>query len=263
MSKLNIAIGEFIWALDFQSEDIADLFRNTFSDLGKNDGSAELSIRLSSGFGAPFLSYELDESIDEEGHACYTRSDYELRVDSAYKQASMRVHDGLALKHAFMQMFSLYAVYTGWGLLMHASCVRSRSEAHIFTGPSGAGKSTAAALSSPRGIYADEAALVKIGPDGATVFHSPFRSDLHTGIADQLAPGPLSSVHLLRQSADDRRVPVPLSDAVLAMMRTVFYWNPTPASTRFIMLKLGELARSVPVYELYFRKEPTFWELIE
>ncbi|MCR2807411.1 hypothetical protein [Paenibacillus soyae] len=262
---LSTTIGEFIWNVEFHSKSAAALFNAAFPYLNTEPPSENpgLTIKLEDGFGTSFQDYEPRTSVDEAGRTSHTRADYELTIDSSFEAVLIRVYDGFALKHACMHLFSLYALHRQWGLLMHASVVRSGMSAHLFGGHSGAGKSTAAALSAPRGLYADEAALVKITDDQVIVYHSPFRSELHTPLADQLSPCPLASINMLHQSPVNRREPVSRPDAVMALMAVVFYWSPSPEDAKSIMRLLGTFSRLVPVYHLYFRKEPTFWELID
>ncbi|WJH32295.1 hypothetical protein N6H14_17905 [Paenibacillus sp. CC-CFT747] len=190
----------------------------------------------------------------------YARADYLLETESDYIHSEISAYNELALKHALMNLYSAYLIHHEWGLLLHSSCVVDRGRAVVFAGPSGAGKSTAAQLSQPRELLSDEATLVRITPRKITVYDSPFRSELH-GSPDQPVC-PLSSIQLLKQSPINLRNPISKPSALLQMTDKVFYWAHDPEETRKAFSLLVTLTEAVPVYELFFQKNDTFWELI-
>ncbi|WP_281884293.1 hypothetical protein [Paenibacillus sp. YYML68] len=263
---VRMKLGEHEVVLSFGSSGAHDEWISLFPHVelsGGDETCGQLHIRLESGYGSAFAGYEIERSRTEDGATYLVRADYATRLDADYRAATIHYYDQLALKHALMHVYSMLIVQRGWGLLLHASCVDEYGGGHLFAGPSGAGKSTAAALSQPRGLYADEASIVKIESGRVTVYHSPFRSELHTPLAEQLAPAPLQSIQLLHQSLTNERTQMKKSVALLALMDKVFYWSPTPEAAGTIMRLLKQLVESVPTYDLYFRKDPTFWELMD
>ena len=159
-----------------------------------------------------------------------------------------------------MNLYSSFIVYHNWGLLIHSSCAIEKGTAHIFAGKSGAGKSTAAKLSYPRNLLSDEATLVKITPEKVIVFNSPFRSELEVGnFVEQVD---LTSVQILFQALQNIRATLTKSDALFQLMDKVFYWPHSQKEIKTIMKLLTNLVKNVPVYELHFQKNNTFWELI-
>jgi len=219
----------------------------------------DILIHIEEGYGVPFVNYEV-EIIKEANQICFRRADYLIKVDSIYQNARISVCDELALKHALIHLYSSYIIYKNWGLLLHSSCVIENGKAHIFAGRSGAGKSTAAGLSYPRELLSDEATLVKITTDQITVFNSPFRSELAVTGTEKCAP--LASIQLLYQAQQNKRIPLAKSAGLLELMDKVFYWAHEPVETGRILKFMRELANAVPIYELYFQKNHTFWELI-
>lgn len=219
----------------------------------------DLSIHIHGGYGVPFVDYEV-AIIKEANQIIFRRADYLIEIDSTYQNARISMCNELALKHALINLYSSYIVYKNWGLLLHSSCVIENGKAHIFAGQSGAGKSTAAGLSYPRELLSDEATLVKITSKQITVFNSPFRSELEVTGTEKCAP--LASIHLLNQAQYNERIPLAKSTGLLQLMDKVFYWAHDPEETGRILGFMQELANTVPIYELYFQKDHTFWELI-
>ncbi|MDQ0414621.1 hypothetical protein [Mesobacillus stamsii] len=227
--------------------------------LKRKEEDVDIQLTILPGYGTVFQNFDVQVG-KEPNKITFKRADYLIESSPDYTSATIQVHDQLALKHALMNFYSSFIVYHNWGLLIHSSCAIQNGRAHIFAGHSGAGKSTAARLSEPRALLSDEATIVKIAADGMVVFDSPFRSELQSTGYQQ--PAPLAGIQLLHQSERNRLERMGGPDALVALMDKVFYWNDDPTETQRIMGLLRNLVEKVPVYELYFRKDPTFWELI-
>lgn len=219
----------------------------------------DLVIHLLEGYGIPFVDYKVD-IIKVAKKVTYRRSDYLIEVDSNYTHAKVSVYDEFALKHALLNLYSSFIVHHNWGLLIHSSCVVEKGEAHIFAGHSGAGKSTAAKLSHPRPLLSDEATIVKVNANEITIYNSPFRSELESTGDKRFYP--LESIQLLYQANHNKRNQLSKSDALLHLIDKVFYWTNSPEETKNILHLIKILVQTVPVYELHFQKNNTFWELI-
>jgi hypothetical protein len=257
MSQFSSRIGQHSISLIYTKEELYKWLSFNFYQGEVNE--PQIQIFLKDGYGTGFTDYQVEiNTVD--GKITFQRSDYLIESTPDYTSATIHVHDELALKHALMNLYSSYIVYHNWGLLIHSSCAVQNGKAHIFAGHSGAGKSTAARLSEPRNLLSDEATIVKITEDEITVFDSPFRSELQSTGYQQ--PRPLGGIQLLHQADTNRLEKMRKPDALLSLMDKVFYWSHDPVETQRIMGLLRTLVEKVPVYELYFRKDPTFWELI-
>jgi hypothetical protein len=260
MKQIHITIGEHLIQVVTVSLNLMNMFKRNFHcNPAAPNIQPDLLIHIEEGYGVPFVDYEV-AIIKEANQSIFRRADYLIEVDSTYQNARISVCNELALKHALINLYSSYIVYKNWGLLLHSSCVIENGKAHIFAGHSGAGKSTAAGLSYPRELLSDEATLVKITSNQITVFNSPFRSELAVTGTEKCTP--LASIHLLYQAQHNARIPLAKSTGLLQLMDKVFYWAHDPEETGRILGFMQELANAVPIYELYFQKNHTFWELI-
>lgn len=131
----------------------------------------------------------------------------------------------------------------------------------MFAGQSGAGKSTVARLFAPLQILSDEASLVKVCGDQIKVLNSPFRSELKT--RNEMSIRQLAGIHILSQSDGVQRVLIKKSDAVLQLMKVVFYWDHDREETANVLQMCQKVAQSVPVFQLFFQKNNSFWESIQ
>lgn len=252
-------LGEHIFQISTRSQSFHSFFRRSFHPEKAAGVQPDMLIKIEDGYGTAFSGYfvERTKTFDK---FIYKRADYLIEVDAGFKSASLFAHDELALKHALMNLYSAFIVFHHWGLLIHSSCVINKGKAHIFAGQSGAGKSTAAKLSYPRDLLSDEATIVKIDSNEITVFDSPFRSELVTRGAESNSP--LASIQLLTQAQHNERIQLNKPDAFLKLIDKVFYWPHEAAETVMIIQMLNKLVLSVPVFNLHFQKNNSFWELI-
>jgi hypothetical protein len=260
MIEIITKIGDHLIQINCKSNDLRNFFQKNFlPNIGKAEQKLNLIINIEDGYGIPFKDYEV-KITKQDDKLFYRRADYLIEVDREFKSATVSVHDALALKHALTNLYSSFIVYHNWGLLIHSSCVIEKGKAHIFSGHSGAGKSTAAKLSYPRELLSDEATLVKITPEGIRIYNSPFRSELE---AQQFEGDvELASVQMLHQSLQNKRIKITKSDALVHLMDKVFFWPHSQEETKEILRLMTTMVKQVPVYELHFQKNNTFWELI-
>lgn len=216
-------------------------------------------INIRKGYGIPFQDFNV-QIRKEDGLVYYERADFLLETIGTYREAKLQAYDEIALKHGLMTLFSAFIVHHGWGLMIHSSCVVSDDKAYLFAGPSGAGKSTVAMLSKPREILSDEATLIKVEPNGIVAYDSPFRSDSITNYDKESRK--LEGIHLLEQSPQIERTPIPPSETVLRLMDKIFYWAHTPADTLKVLGMCRSIAQQVSAYRLKFQKNDLFWERI-
>jgi hypothetical protein len=259
MKTFHIRIGSHHVQVLLMVNHLSDFLIDHFEVWNDVNNEPDILLSIKEGFRSSVMDLQVSITKDSE-KIYFRRSDYLIETAPDYKCTTIYVSDELPLKHALTNFYSSYIVYHNWGLILHSSCVLEDGRAHIFAGQSGAGKSTAARLSKPRDLLSDEASLVKITDHGITVYHSPFRSEeTDKGRSNQ---APLESIQILHQSPQNERVNMKKADAFVHLLDKVFYWSHDSEETKKIMGLLKLLVDRVPVYELYFKKDNTFWELI-
>jgi hypothetical protein len=259
MYRKRLKIGEHSFLISSNSSAIMNTFNSNFVLLNDTNTTSDLSIHIVNGYGIPFIDYKVSirKTLD---NISFKRADYLINVDLEYRTATISVHNDLALKHALMNLYSSFIVHHNWGILLHSSCVLDSGVAHIFSGQSGAGKSTAAKLSFPRELLSDEATIIKITPNEIKIFDSPFRSELEGNYLTESHT--LESIQLLHQSLNNERIKLSKSTGLLQLMDKVFYWTNSADETKRIFHLLNMLVNQVPVYDLHFQKNNSFWEMI-
>lgn len=219
----------------------------------------DLKVDIEYGCGYPFKGFDVDIKKDN-GTVFYNRGDYVINVDSGYSKAYISALNEFALKHALMNLYSVFIVHHQWGLLIHSSCLREGNQAYIFTGQSGAGKSTIVELSYPRPVLSDEATVVKITDKSTVVYDSPFRSDTISSFSQK--PIELGGIQILEQAKTNHRTQLQKAESLMTLFNKVFYWANDPLETQKLFVLLRQLVTHVPVYKLQFQKNAEFWKEI-
>jgi len=173
----------------------------------------------------------------------------------------------LKLSEPFSARDSLLAVenYLRWtiadlvldreGFLFHASAVVREGRAYVFFGPSGAGKSTIVSLSPALQILSEDMVLL-IRADGEwRAATTPFK-------ADKRVMFPIGGLYRLMQAPANRLATMSLGVAVgIVMACCPFVTRPSARHDKLLPL-VESCCREAGVWELRFRKDPGFWDLI-
>lgn len=146
--------------------------------------------------------------------------------------------------------------------LIHASGVVSRQKGFLFFGKSGAGKSTITHLSQEYSntILHDDKILVTQEEKDFYIM----RLSNDNVFEDKSL---LTSIFLLKQDTRDYLAPIRNLDKVHELMDGYLEVSGNLLSSQKIIKNafefLSDLARTVPGYELHFRKSSDFWKLID
>jgi hypothetical protein len=168
----------------------------------------------------------------------------------------------------YIFFLAIYWYASNNGLLLHGAAVVHNASGYLFLGQGGAGKSTAAALSASIGasILSDDLVFcINIGGGRYELAAAPGPASRFT-MTPQLHPQLRGIFHLI-QDTQDRLIPLSSIAIAHAIFRS-FEWSqwvdhlsPLMVSTAFHTA--CDIARQVTGFELYFRKSPDFWKLID
>jgi len=158
-------------------------------------------------------------------------------------------------------LYAWCAVRAG-GLLLHSAGVVKDGRAFLFFGASGSGKTTITRLSADHTILSDDILIVKPVDGGFQAFGVPFRGEfMDAPRANTRAP--LAGLYRLRKASEHRVTPMPPAQAVAELVSCVPFVTITPTMGRQVMDICTRLVEQVPVLELYFRKDPDFWRVVD
>lgn len=171
--------------------------------------------------------------------------------------------DGVRNQYA---LDSLLRVFLSWkllehhGFLLHAATIIRDGKAYVFTGRSGAGKSTVASLSPQGSVFTDEISLLRRENGIWRAYGTPFWGDFKAAGSNSSAP--VAGIFRLLQASDNRAVALRPMATLRTLLPNVLFFSAEAESTRKLLEILTRAATEIPGYNLSFRKNPTFWEVL-
>ena len=171
--------------------------------------------------------------------------------------------DGVRNQYA---LDSLLRVLLSWkllgrlGFLLHAATVVRNGKAYIFTVRSGAGKSTVASLSPEGSVLTDEISLLRREDGMWRAYGTPFWGEFRAAGSNSSAP--VAGIFRLLQAAENG-VEILRPMAILrALLPNVLFFSAETEANRRLLEILSQAATEIAGYDLAFRKNTTFWEVL-
>jgi hypothetical protein len=189
------------------------------------------------------------------------RADLEGTLDLAERSGHVALVPGEIAVESFMRIAYSLALVDARGLLPHASCLVRAGKAYLFCGPSGSGKTTVARLSRDATVLTDELPVVTVSAGRATAHGTPFWGELARGGGDRAAP--LAGIYFLRQASRHRVEPVRPGPALARLLPNVLFFAREADVTAGVFRLSAELVEAVSCFDLFFRRDPGFWEMID
>jgi hypothetical protein len=148
--------------------------------------------------------------------------------------------------------------------LVHGCGVVDGGKCYLFTGPSGSGKTTIAKLAGGRKVLNDEAVLIGREREGFHISATPFDG----GVSNRCnTAGYLSGIFFLRHDTEVSLRQLSRAETYRRFLTQVFDTSPLFDLPSLESLSeradlAAEVATDVPSYELGFRPDPSFWDVV-
>lgn len=208
---------------------------------------------------APF-DEDPDPGFEVQGEVVLQRDFVARRLGSREAVIAAKADSSDGLFNA-LRWFLPPALLSQGALIAHSAAVVGRDgRAHVFLGHSGAGKSTVASLAAGRPVLGDDINLIRVGDLAATV--EPALLGQARFDATRIdKPAQLAGFYWLRQSPEVQVRALSPGELARALVHT-FLLSDT-GLVDVLMEKLVMLVQQVPGFELSFRKDSDFWEVID
>lgn len=152
----------------------------------------------------------------------------------------------------------LTAIYAGRllresGFFLHAAAIVGANRAYVFFGPSESGKTTVADLVG-EGVISDEIIAIRREGRRYQVSGVPWRG--------QRLSAPVAGLFRLRKARETRFTALSPLETVRQLLPSVFFSRADFTEVgRFFEIG-GELAKTIPCYEMSFVPDRSFWEAV-
>ncbi len=161
----------------------------------------------------------------------------------------------------FLRVVTAWSALERGGLLLHSCGVVRGGCAFVFFGASGTGKSTVAGLSRAWTVLSDDLVLIERGETGYVAGGVPFRGSAWDAPRTNLQ-APLAGLYALCQAPEHALRPLAHPEATARLAAAAPFVTHCATSAAAVLATCAALAAQVPVAELSFRRDATFWEAI-
>ncbi len=182
-----------------------------------------------------------------------------LRVNGAYPFSKILT----AMENYLRWCVAGLALERG-GFVLHSAGLVLEGKAYVFFGHSGAGKSTATALSlEGRGALtlSDDLVLVLREGNRFLAAATPFQGTMAQRVKTK-GLYPLAGIFHLRQSPEVGTLPLARAAAVGMLLSCCPFVADPMRRSEYLLPIVEDLCRALPVRELLFRKDPSFWDVV-
>jgi len=161
----------------------------------------------------------------------------------------------------FLRILYSLALVEVHGLVLHSASLIRNGKAYLFCGPSGSGKTTVARLSPDKTLLSDELSIAKVSEGSAVCYGTPFWGELARAGEDRTAP--LAGIYFLRKGDRHAAEALRPRQALERLLpNVVFFAREADLTARVFRIAAG-LVEAVPCFDLFFRPDPGFWEVVE
>ena len=190
------------------------------------------------------------------------RPDFQGIADLRARSATVTVDDVNEYSlDSFLRVLYSLALVGAQGLILHAASLVRNGVGRIFCGRSGSGKTTLAGLSTDATVLSDELSIVRVAGPRASAYGTPFWGEFARAGTDQCAP--LAGIYFLHQARRHVVERVGARQALERLLPNVLFFSRDAELTGRVLAIAADLVDAVPCYDLFFRRDAGFWEVID
>jgi hypothetical protein len=161
----------------------------------------------------------------------------------------------------FVRVACALQAFTRGGLLFHAAGIVHKDLGYGMFGLSGSGKTTAAKLSAPDPILNDD--LVLLWPDAEAAHGWRIEATPFGKRRGDVTRAPLRSLLLLVKDTEIFLEPLSRAQSLGELIANTPVLSSDAAWLPQAMARWEDVMTDVPVYALHFRRDVSFWEVLD
>ena len=263
MGELSIEIAGLRAGILTQDPEVAGIVRERykgFLSAGTPGWRIEMKVEA-----APSPALAGDVMVRRDGdraHFAVQRGDFAGTLDLNHRSGTVTLSEPHEVSiDSFLRIAYSLALLDVCGLVVHAASLIQRGRAYLFCGPSGSGKTTIARLSPDATLLSDELSIARISDKRARCYGTPFWGELARAGEDRAAP--LVGIYFLHHGSRHALEAVRPRRALERLLPNVLFFAREAELTARVLGIAADLVESVPCFDLTFRLDPGFWEVIE
>lgn len=266
---ITLCLGGWRIRLGCSPAGIADAAAERYAPFIVQDSPADLEVQadfLPPVDGSPFQHGLLEARLVASSGG-YLLDEPEIRgtIELSRGRASLRLSSSDPQRDLeyFLRIVVALVAHERGGLLLHAAGLVYNDRGRVFIGRSGSGKSTVVALSSHAAALGDDLMILRPDSTGWLVYGTPFWNWRTGNRLAQTRHARLYGIYKLVQSLEVRLSPMSPAAATAELVVNCPIVNGVDGLVGEVMMRCRQLAAAVPVQSLEFRKDATFWRVIE
>ena len=158
----------------------------------------------------------------------------------------------------FLRVVLAVQAFARGGMLFHTAGIVHRGQGYALFGVSGSGKTTAAHFSAPDPVLNDDLVLLWPAPAGWQMYATPFGKRRGATLV-----APLRALLRLLKDQDVFLAPLSSGRALGELVANTPVLSADPLWLPEVLARWEALLSIVPLYALHFRRDATFWEVID
>ena len=204
--------------------------------------------------------------IIESGRFFSKASTYKGIFDINSLTAELRQGVSVAPVYLFLRfILSVYLPLVD-GFILHSNSIVKDKSCFLFSGRPQSGKSTVAKLSADYQVLSDDFSVVRRMNGSFCGFGSPFWGHVEArgeNIKNKVGCVPIKGVYFLKQDNEVYAQKLNKKEAVLQVIQNIAVLAKTKIINAKVIRLADEFTDKVPVNNLHFRQDNTFWRCIE
>jgi len=272
MDGFALSIGSFTLRIQSSHHRLVEVLKLRYAEFPPH-GTPFLSARIEL-LGTERRSSLLDTRTDfKDGILQFSAPGYRGFINEKTREANLQLSSAQPVEDIdyFLRVMLALAIHQAGGILMHTAGIVRNGAAYLFFGHSGSGKTTvsqATAAIQPSGsqvqdtftILNDDLVLLLPQGENWTAFGTPFWNPTQIKPANLNAP--VTALYLLIQDTRVFTQKLPPGKATASLFANVPVIPQDAARSLYLLELLARLQKNVPVYELHFLPDDSFWNVI-
>jgi hypothetical protein len=173
--------------------------------------------------------------------------------------SNSNIFDSRFITYIYSQILALNK-----GLLLHAACIIRDRKSYLFLGASGEGKSTIAKLSRRHKVLGDDVIAVRKIATNYHAFSTPWQQS-HLENLNNNTSTEIKAIFFIKKSKRISFKPVRQEEALVRILsrHTHFLQYTKMPMIKKLFSTAFDFVKSIPSYEMEFRKDKDFWPELE